>query len=427
VAAAITVHGLGKRYRRPDRDRTWTLQQAILAAFTARSRKEYFWSLRDVSFTVERGRMCGIVGRNGAGKSTLLRLLGGVSVPDEGTIAVRGRVGGLLELTAGFHGDLTGRENVIVGGVVRGLRRHEVLSRFSAIVEFAELAAVIDHPLRTYSTGMQMRLAFAVAIHCEPDVLLVDEVLAVGDLAFQRKCLDASNRLKAQGVAIVVVSHDLSTVATMCDEAVYLRGGMVVDSGAAEEIVKRYEESVWDETIRLTPRPGLGAAAPDSRLVIGTTRFGSMEAVIDEVGLLWLESEDRHHDRRLRITVACHSGHAIEGAIVGLTIVHQDGRVCYDTSSEAAQITVPTLDGRIAFSVEIVGVSLDPGQYYVDVGLYERSWNHAYDYHSLVYPLVVTGVVGDGANPEDWKAVWSIESPDLAHAGTAGESHGWRG
>ena len=353
VAAAIAVRGLGKRYRRPDRNRTWTLQQAILAGFTTRWRKEYFWSLRDVSFTVERGRMCGVVGRNGAGKSTLLRLLGGVSVPDEGTMTVRGRVGGLLELTAGFHGDLTGRENVMVGGVVRGLRRREVLSRFGAIVEFAELAAVIDHPLRTYSTGMQMRLAFAVAIHCEPDVLLVDEVLAVGDLAFQRKCLEATSRLKAQGVAIVVVSHDLSTVATMCDEAVYLRGGQVVASGAAAGIVKQYQDSVWDETIRLTPPAGRVAAAPpptDDLVLVGKTRFGSMEAVVEEVRLLWLEPDDRHHDSRLRITLSCHSDHAIEGAIVGLTIVHQDGRVCYDTSSEAAQITVPTLHGRVGLS-----------------------------------------------------------------------------
>jgi lipopolysaccharide transport system ATP-binding protein len=417
---AIVVRGVGKRYRRPDRNRTWTLQQAVLAGFTTFRRKEYFWSLRDISFTVARGRMCGVVGRNGAGKSTLLRLLGGVGLPDEGTLAVRGRVGGLLELTAGFHGDLTGRENVMVGGVVRGLRRREIQAHFSSIVEFAELAPVIDHPLRTYSTGMQMRLAFAVAMHCEPDVLLVDEVLAVGDLAFQGKCLEAAARLRAQGAAIVVVSHDLSMVAAMCDEAVYLQGGRVVASGAASTIVEGYRASVRDETIRLTPRAGPIEPRSRSPLVIGKTRFGSMEAVVEQVRLAWLEPDDRHSHGRLRVTLSCQSDHAVEAAIIGLTIVHQDGRVCYETSTEAAGMTVPTLDGSLAVSVEITRMSLDPGRYHVDIGLYERKWKHAYDYHSWVYPLVVERAIGDRAAPEHWNAVWAIESrPSLLRGGVS--------
>jgi lipopolysaccharide transport system ATP-binding protein len=368
--------------------------------------------------------MCGIVGRNGAGKSTLLRLLGGVSVPDEGTMTVHGRVGGLLELTAGFHGDLTGRENVMVGGVIRGLRRTTVRSRFSSIVEFAELAAVIDHPLRTYSTGMQMRLAFAVAIHCEPEVLLVDEVLAVGDFAFQQKCLEATSRLRAQGAAIVVVSHDLSTVATMCDQAIYLRGGQVVAAGAASTIVEQYQNSVWAETVRLTPAAELLAAGSGTTLAVGETRFGSMEAVVEDVQLTWLEADDRHRDTRLRITMTCLSDHAIEGAIVGLTIVHQDGRVCYDINTEAARITVPTLDRRLALSVEIAGMSLEPGRYHVDIGLYERGWNHAYDYHSLAYPLVVEGAIGGASRFESWRAVWAIEpaSTSSAHVLASGGS-----
>jgi lipopolysaccharide transport system ATP-binding protein len=414
VQDAIVIRGLGKRYRRPDRNRTWTLQQAVLAGFTTLWRKEYFWSLRDVSFTVARGRMCGVVGRNGAGKSTLLRLLGGVGVPDEGTLAVRGRVGGLLELTAGFHGDLTGRENVMIGGVVRGLRRREVQSRFNSIVEFAELAAVIDHPLRTYSSGMQMRLAFAVAIHCEPDVLLVDEVLAVGDLAFQEKCLDATARLRARGAAIVVVSHDLSMVASMCDDAVYLRNGRVAAFGGAEAIADQYRQAVHEET-HPTP-PALAPAEPDaaSPLVVGKTRFGSMEAVIEDVRIVWLEPDDRHSHARLRVTLSCGSERGVEDAIVVVKILRQDGRVCYETSTEAARMIVPVLQGQLTISVEITGMALDPGSYYIDLGLFERAWKHAYDHHSWVYPLVVERAIGDRAEPEGWVPTWSIDSGPIS-------------
>ena len=412
---AIVVRGLGKRYRRADRDRTWTLQQAVLAGFTTLWRKEYFWSLRDVSFSVARGRMCGVLGRNGAGKSTLLRLLGGVGVPDEGTLAVRGRVGGLLELTAGFHGDLTGRENVMVGGVVRGLRRRDVQARFSSIVDFAELAPVIDHPLRTYSSGMQMRLAFAVAIHCEPDVLLVDEVLAVGDLGFQEKCLEATGRLRAQGAAIVVVSHDLSMIAAMCDDAVYLRAGRVAASGAAAAIAEEYRAAVYEETAPAPPRPAPAVrsdAAP--ALVLGKTRFGSLEAVLEQVRIVWLDPDDRQGHGRLRVTLSCRSDRAVEAAIISVKILRDDGRVCYETSTESARVPVPTLLGALTASVDITGMALDPGSYYVDVGLYERAWKHAYDHHSWVYPLVIESAIGDHAAPEEWASAWSIDSAPFA-------------
>lgn len=407
---AVVVRGLGKRYRRFDPTRTWTLQQAVLTGFTRLPRKEYFWSLRDVTFTVPQGRMCGVIGRNGAGKSTLLRLLGGVGVPDEGTLRINGRVGGLLELTAGFHGDLTGRENVVVGGVVRGLRRREVLARFDSIVEFAELAAVIDHPLRTYSTGMQMRLAFAVAIHCRPDVLLVDEVLAVGDLAFQRKCLDATSGLRAQGAAIVVVSHDLPMVAMMCDEAVCLQGGRVVAAGAAAGIVGEYQAADLhaEPAPRVEAAPAEVGAGAGSTLVMGKTRFGSMDAVLEQVQVAWTDPDERDGHGQLQVALSCRFERTVEAAIV-VKILRQDGRVCYETNTELGGQLVPAAQGRLRASVEVSGVSLDPGPYYVDVGLFEREWKHAYDYHSWVYPFVVTKAGGDRAVTDRWRAVWSME------------------
>jgi lipopolysaccharide transport system ATP-binding protein len=199
-----------------------------------------FWGLRDVSFTVGAGRTCGIIGTNGSGKSTLLRLIGGVGRADVGTVHVRGRIGALLDLGSGFHPDLTGRENAIVAGVLNGLTRQQVLQRLDSIVAFAEVEEFIDSPIRTYSTGMQMRLAFATAVHAEPDVLLIDEVLSVGDTSFQRKCLERIARFKASGCSILLVSHESGTVQEMCDECLWLDHGRLMAHGQADEVVRQY-------------------------------------------------------------------------------------------------------------------------------------------------------------------------------------------
>src|SRR5438132_13144083 len=214
---AIIVQNLSKQFRRYHSDRPWTLQEAFLQGLRRMKPAEYFWALHEVSFSIAYGRMVGVIGPNGAGKSTLLRLIGGVGRPDKGTIRVHGQIGALLDLGTGFHPELTGRENVFVSGVIAGLTRREVAQRFDSIVAFAELQQSIDSPLRTYSSGMQMRLAFAVAIHTEPEILLIDEVLAVGDLAFQRKCLQRIAQFKAEGCTILLVSHDATLIQQLCD------------------------------------------------------------------------------------------------------------------------------------------------------------------------------------------------------------------
>jgi lipopolysaccharide transport system ATP-binding protein len=249
----VEVNGLSKRFRRFHPERPWTLQEAILGGLGRMKPVEYLWALRDVSFSVPSGSMLGVIGPNGAGKSTLLRLIGGVGRPDGGSVTVKGRVGALLELGAGFHPDLTGRENVFVTGVISGLTRREVSERFESIVDFAELEEFIDSPLRTYSNGMRMRLAFAVSIHTEADILLIDEVLAVGDISFQEKCLNRIAQFKAQGCAIIFVSHNERTIQEFCDEALWLQGGKVMAHGSSNMVVTQYIAQMTSETRLRTP------------------------------------------------------------------------------------------------------------------------------------------------------------------------------
>jgi lipopolysaccharide transport system ATP-binding protein len=236
----IVVSNVGKSFRRYHPDRPGTIQEAVAKGLRRMRHVERFWALTGVSFTVANGHSIGVVGSNGSGKSTLLRLIGGVGRPDTGRIEVHGRIGALLDLGAGFHPDLTGRENAVLAGVLNGLTRRQVLARLDEIVAFAEIEEAIDNPMRTYSSGMQMRLAFSVAVHTDPEVLLIDEVLSVGDIAFQRKCLERISRFKAAGCSIVFVSHDGDTVQELCDEAIWLDHGRVALRGRAGDVVRNY-------------------------------------------------------------------------------------------------------------------------------------------------------------------------------------------
>lgn len=249
----IVVQGLSKQFRHYHPERPWMLQELLARGLRGWKPLEGFWALRDLSFSIAPGRMVGVIGANGAGKSTLLRLIGGIGRPDAGRIEVHGRIGALLDLGAGFHHDLTGRENVYIGGVVAGLSRRQVRQRFDAIVDFAGMQEFIDYPVRTYSTGMAMRLAFALAIHIEPEILLIDEVLAVGDMAFARKCLERITEFKAQGCTILLVSHDVAYIAELCDEALWLHKGHLEAHGPADMVVNQYVSAVEAETPQSTP------------------------------------------------------------------------------------------------------------------------------------------------------------------------------
>jgi ABC-type polysaccharide/polyol phosphate transport system ATPase subunit len=391
MSQAIVVKGLGKRFNRYNADRPLTIMEAALWGWWRMKPQARFWALRDVSFTVAPGEMLGILGKNGAGKSTLLQLVGGIGRAEEGTIKVNGRIGGLLDLGAGFHSDLTGRENVFVGAVVAGLTRREATRRFKDIVEFAELEQFIDSPLRTYSTGMKMRLAFSVAIHTDPDVLLIDEYLSVGDVAFQTKCLKKIEEFKNQGCAIVLISHSAAQIQKNCDRALWLREGKVVAYGETEVVVGQYLSEMRSETEKRTPMRPPETTSTGTQLRVNENRFGSLEVEITDVKVL----PDEEIDSGDPVTVEIHyeAPKSIAGAIFGVTISREDGQNCFDTNTNNTGRLLPIAPGKGKIKLHLDRLDLGNGQYYVNAGIYEKSWAYAYDYHWHVYPLYVRSTV----------------------------------
>jgi lipopolysaccharide transport system ATP-binding protein len=259
MTTAISVKGLGKRYRigaAQTKFRYGMFRDVLVDTLTApvryvkslgkgsgngsSSNNNFIWALKDVSFDLDEGRVLGIVGRNGAGKSTLLKILSRVTEPTEGTVSVRGRVGSLLEVGTGFHPELTGRENIYMNGAILGMKRAEIEAKFDEMVEFSEVAQFIDTPVKRYSSGMYLRLAFAVAAHLEPEILVVDEVLAVGDAEFQRKCLGKMNDVAQQGRTVLFVSHNMSAILRLTNEAIVLRKGQMIKRAPTPEAVDFY-------------------------------------------------------------------------------------------------------------------------------------------------------------------------------------------
>ncbi|ESA32852.1 abc transporter [Leptolyngbya sp. Heron Island J] len=389
----VIAENLGKRFNYYDGHRPATIMEAVLSGFKLMQPVKKFWAIRDVTLEIAPGEMLGIIGKNGAGKSTLLQLLGGVIQPDEGQVMIAGRIGALLDLAAGFHSDLTGRENIYVTAISAGLTRREVNQRLSEIITFSELENFIDLPLRTYSTGMMMRLAFSVAVHTDPQVMLVDEFLSVGDLAFQTKCLKRIHELKTQGCAIVLVSHSPDQIKSLCDKALWLSRGYVAAYGDPEVVIQQYVDAMQLETRKRTPtsHPAVKTAS-GFELKVNKNRFGSLEA---EVMGLQIQAPNQGDvaevyggtSMRLLIDYVAHT--PVESPIFGINISDAKGINCYQTNTNTADVALPTIQGQGRIALEIECPSLETGHYFVDVGIYEKDWAYAYDFHWQVYPIVI--------------------------------------
>lgn len=390
MAGAVVVEGIGKQF---SRIRRRSHRSAGAARWKQRSSRDHFWALKDVSVDVEPGQMLGIVGRNGAGKSTLLRIMGGVMRPDLGRVHVQGRVGGLLQLGSGFHGELTGRENIYTNGIIAGLTRKAVEHRLDAIIEFAELSEFIDYPLRTYSTGMRMRLAFSIAAHTDPDVLLIDEVLTVGDLAFQSKCLERIQTYRESGCAIVLVTHALAQVEQHCSSALWLRDGEVAASGPAGLVVEGYHSAMRAETrARMAHADRTVTAGDGAPLVMGQNRFGSLEVEITRTRLLDSSSVEVgaiESGESLEVEIRYHAVSPVNSPIVSVSISDEKNHEVISINSDADRVVLPAIAGDGIVSVKFDRLDLSAGAYFVNVGIHEGAWTYTFDYHWRVYPLQV--------------------------------------
>jgi len=370
---AIIVEKLGKRYSRTSTQRPRTFMEAALQGFRNMKPEAEFWALQDVSFSIAPGQMLGVLGHNGAGKSTLLQVVSGIVRPDRGSVQVAGRMGALLDIGAGFHPDLTGRENVLISAVVGGLTSREAKAKFDSIVAFSELEAFIDNPLRTYSTGMQMRLGFAVAIHTVPDVLLVDEFLSVGDLAFQSKCLDRIMQLKNNGCAIVLISHNADQVRTLCDQALWLQQGKTKAYGDPEMIATRYIGNM------------------DLKAQGQALHNYSQEIRIEDVYAIRDDGPARSIDSgaSVRFVIRYQAEQIFQNAIFSLNLSDEDGQVVFNTSTGGQKYNIPIWEGIGEIALVIDRLDLSGKQYYISVGVHSPDWSKIYDYQWQRYPFAI--------------------------------------
>ena len=324
-----------------------------------------FWALKDVSFQVRKGETLGIIGRNGAGKSTMLKLLSGISKQTEGQIAVRGKLAALIEVGAGFHPDLTGRENVFLNGAILGLKRREIRALFDQIVGFAEVERFIDTPVKRYSSGMYVRLGFAIAVHIQPEILLIDEVLSVGDMAFQQKCLQRIQELKQAGTTMIFISHNINAVQRICDRAVLLRDGRLVAEGMVENVLQAYrEEATKQERDRsFQTRQGQRVLLPETGVRIEAVRLRNEHGEAAEVIATG-------SPMTLEVAYAC--SRPVARPMVTVTLDRLDGLLCHVASMNGAHFAGQPLDGRGVIRLHYPSLQLLPHTYRVSVDVREE-------------------------------------------------------
>lgn len=396
---AIEVRDVRKTYRRYGRRKGFgTLKSAILTGRAARDWRadSVLEALKGVSFNVPAGRAFGMIGRNGSGKSTMLKLIAGIGRPTSGDVKVQGRVSALIELGAGFHPEISGRDNVFINGMMLGLSRREVASRFDEIVAFAELEDFIDEPVKTYSSGMYMRLGFSVAINVDPDVLLVDEVLAVGDEAFTHKCLDKFADFRRRGRTVLLVTHSLDMVTRLCDEALWLDHGMLRGQGDPRRVIDAYLMDVAAAENKALDRshvPAISAGeepADMTKAVEG--RWGSREAEILAVEFVRRDGVAAHvfeSGEALAIRMRVRAHQPLDDFVFGVALFSADGVCCYGTNTdiEGAEPRAFAGDAEVAFVIE--SLCLVAGAYKVDVAVHRRN-GVPYDYHRSLYTIRVT-------------------------------------
>ena len=391
TSSAVVVSDVSKSFR-IYRDRNKSIKATVLK----RSRAKYdeFWALKDIDLEIGQGKTFGLLGNNGSGKSTLLKCIAQILEPNKGLITHVGRVAAMLEVGSGFHPELSGRDNVYLNGAILGMSKGEIDRKFDSIVDFSGVADFIDQPVKNYSSGMYVRLGFAVSIHVEPDVLLVDEVLSVGDMAFQEKCTEKFADLRRDGRTVVVVSHAVEQMRTFCDDAAWLQKGKLMGLGPANDVITEYADQAHNV------RQRVGAASADGRSAEGEDqtkgRFGSGEATIDKVELLNAGGEDVRQIRTgdpvtIRMHFTCHQ--QIENPVFGFDIEHESGFLIWGHNNEQSDWDPPAMrQGPGSVDLVIPSLPLRPGLFRVGAGI--NADRNARTIDSL--PRALTFSVGTG-------------------------------
>jgi lipopolysaccharide transport system ATP-binding protein len=402
TAIAIRAENLSKRFWLHT-DRRTALKERLVRGRAPRGRE--FWAIRDASFEIEEGSTFGLLGHNGSGKSTTLKVLAGIYRPTSGRVFVNGRVSALLELGAGFHGELTGRENIRLNGAILGMSRRQIDAAMEGIIDFAGIGEFIDSPVKVYSSGMFVRLGFAIAVSLDPEILIVDEVIAVGDEEFQRKCFDHLFELRKRGTTIVLVTHALGLIQDLCDRAAWLDHGLVREIGPAREVVDSYLRDVNEREIRARGETAVGVPVQP-----GTGRLGTGEIRVESVE--FLDARGRHSPVLMAgsaCTIRLHyrAEASIDQAVFGIGFLHESGaNVAGPNSGRTGPRPVPNGDGYVDFVVD--DLLLQPASYQVSTAIVDRG--HVYDYADREFDLHVraTGELEPGLTRMPWGWVGPI-------------------
>ncbi len=366
-------------------ERTRSFQEMALAFLKRQNNsREELWALKDACFAVERGKTVGVIGPNGSGKSTILKLVTRILEPTSGHIAVQGRVSALIELGTGFHPDLTARENIYLNGSILGFGRNEMKAKFDKIVAFSELEKFIDVPIKHFSSGMHMRLGFAVAIHVDPDILLIDEILAVGDQAFQNKCLAKIGELRSQGLTILFVSHDLEAVRNLCNSAIWLEDGAIQEIGTTDRVIDSYLSNVTAATEARLSR--------EQRIRDSENRWGSGEVEITDVKLL--DAQGREHrafktGEKMVVRLKYHAHIEVRQPVFGVAIHSSDGVHINGPNTRFSDYTVESVKGAGEIDYIVDMLPLLEGTYELSAVVYDQACLHAYDHQHRMHSFIV--------------------------------------
>ena len=388
-------------------DKSYNLKERVL--FAHRTRYEDRKVLRDISFSVKKGEAIGLIGENGCGKSTMLKLLSRIMYPDSGKIEINGRVSALIELGAGFHPDMSGRENIYTNAAIFGLNRAEIDRRLQTIIDFSELGDYIDNPVRTYSSGMYMRLAFSVAINVDADILLIDEILAVGDVAFQAKCFNKLREIKSRGTTIVIVSHSLGQIEQICDKSYWIEGGLIREQGTPPDVHQKYLRYMSERagTLSQSAEPGpepaethkssdASSEAP-AELPATNKRWGSRDVVFEKVAITderGQESTRIESGKPFSIAMYYRVDRPVEDVAFGIAIYRNDGMRCYGTNTDVDHLPIRLRGAKGCAICAISYNSLLEGEYMLDVAIH-RPDGFAYDFYRDCLPFSVYSIVKD--------------------------------